>query len=39
MLICLAYSIGEEMSKEREEGDPTLEEAINTILKDKGKYS
>ena len=32
----LSYSIGEEMSKERGKGDPTLEEAINTILKDKG---
>ena len=32
----LSYSIGEEMSKEREEDDPTLEEAINTILKDRG---
>ena len=35
MLICLAYSIGEEMSKERGEEDPTLEEAIDTILKDR----
>ncbi len=32
----LSYSIGEEMSKERGEDDPTLEEAINTILKDRG---
>lgn len=32
----LSYSIGEEMSKERGEGDPTLEEAINTILTNKG---
>ena len=32
----LSYSIGEEMSKERGEEDPTLEEAINTILKDRG---
>ncbi len=31
----LSYSIGEEMSKERGEKDPTLEEAIDTILKDK----
>lgn len=31
----LSYSIGEEMSKERGEGDPTLEDAINTILKNK----
>lgn len=33
----LSFSIGEEMSKERGEGDPTLEEAINTILEDRGK--
>lgn len=31
----LTYSIGEEMSKERGGNDPSLEEAINTILKDK----
>ncbi|MFJ7932200.1 cell wall metabolism sensor histidine kinase WalK [Peribacillus sp. NPDC096448] len=30
----LTYSIGEEMEKERGEEDPTLEEAINAILKD-----
>ncbi|MFD4816135.1 cell wall metabolism sensor histidine kinase WalK [Peribacillus butanolivorans] len=30
----LTYSIGEEMEKERGEEDPTLEEAINTVLKD-----
>ena len=31
----LSYSIGEEMSKERGEDDPTLEESINTILRDR----
>jgi len=35
----LTYSIGEEMIKERGEDDPTLEEAINTILKDKDNTS
>ncbi|AZV45626.1 cell wall metabolism sensor histidine kinase WalK [Peribacillus asahii] len=35
----LTYSIGEEMIKERDEDDPTLEEAINTILKDKDNTS
>jgi two-component system, OmpR family, sensor histidine kinase VicK len=35
----LTYSIGEEMIREREEEDPTLEEAINTILKDKDNSS
>lgn len=35
----LTYSIGEEMTKEREEDDPTLTEAINTILADKGNLS
>lgn len=32
----LSVSIGEEMSKERGEGDPTLEESINMILRDRG---
>ena len=31
----LTYSIGEEMEKARGEEDPTLEEAINTVLKDR----
>ncbi|AXN38995.1 cell wall metabolism sensor histidine kinase WalK [Peribacillus butanolivorans] len=35
----LTYSIGEEMEKERGEEDPTLEEAINTILKDRDNSS
>lgn len=35
----LTYSIGEEMTKEREKDDPTLTEAINTILEDKGNLS
>ena len=35
----LTYSIGEEMIKERGKDDPTLEEAINTILKDKDTIS
>ena len=35
----LTYSIGEEMEKERGEDDPTLEEAINTILKDRDNAS
>ncbi|ASS94616.1 cell wall metabolism sensor histidine kinase WalK [Peribacillus simplex] len=35
----LTYSIGEEMEKERGEEDPTLEEAIDTILKDRDNSS
>ncbi|KON66732.1 histidine kinase [Peribacillus butanolivorans] len=35
----LTYSIGEEMEKERGEEDPTLEEAINTVLKDRDNSS
>ena len=35
----LTYSIGEEMEKERGEDDPPLEEAINTILKDRDNAS
>ena len=35
----LTYSISEEMVKERDDDDPTLEEAINTILKDRDKSS
>ncbi|WP_110928063.1 cell wall metabolism sensor histidine kinase WalK [Bacillus massiliglaciei] len=35
----LSYSIGEEMMKERTEDDPTLTEAISTILEDKDKQS
>ncbi|MDM5361524.1 two-component system sensor histidine kinase VicK [Peribacillus sp. B2I2] len=35
----LTYSIGEEMEKERGEEDPTLEEAIYTILKDRDNSS
>ncbi|MFE0505289.1 cell wall metabolism sensor histidine kinase WalK [Peribacillus butanolivorans] len=35
----LTYSIGEEMEKERGEEDPSLEEAINTILKDRDNSS
>ncbi|MED3688526.1 cell wall metabolism sensor histidine kinase WalK [Peribacillus butanolivorans] len=35
----LTYSIGEEIEKERGEEDPTLEEAINTILKDRDNSS
>ncbi|MCT4479792.1 cell wall metabolism sensor histidine kinase WalK [Peribacillus frigoritolerans] len=35
----LTYSIGEEMEKERGEEDPTLEEAIETILKDRDNSS
>ncbi|MGE7604301.1 cell wall metabolism sensor histidine kinase WalK [Peribacillus sp. NPDC097675] len=31
----LTYSIGEEMEKVRGEEDPTIEEAINTVLKDR----
>ncbi|MGG4268218.1 cell wall metabolism sensor histidine kinase WalK [Peribacillus simplex] len=35
----LTYSIGEEMEKERGEEDPTLEEAIDTILSDRDNFS
>ena len=35
----LTYSIGEEMEKERGEEDPTLEEAIDAILKDRDNSS
>lgn len=35
----LTYSIGEEMEKERGEEDPTLEDAINMILKDRDNSS
>ncbi|GAB6257643.1 MULTISPECIES: cell wall metabolism sensor histidine kinase WalK [Peribacillus] len=35
----LTYSIGEEMEKERGEEDPTLEEAIDTILRDRDNSS
>ncbi|AZV61934.1 cell wall metabolism sensor histidine kinase WalK [Peribacillus frigoritolerans] len=35
----LTYSIGEEMEKERGEEDPTLEEAIEAILKDRDNSS
>ncbi|CAH0124743.1 cell wall metabolism sensor histidine kinase WalK [Peribacillus simplex] len=35
----LTYSIGEEMEKERGEEDPTLEEAIDTILQDRDNSS
>lgn len=35
----LTYSVGEEMSKERGTEDPSLEEAINMILKDEGNSS
>ncbi|WP_285768078.1 cell wall metabolism sensor histidine kinase WalK [Peribacillus sp. SI8-4] len=35
----LTYSIGEEMEQERGEEDPTLEEAIETILKDRDNSS
>ncbi|MDQ0881282.1 two-component system sensor histidine kinase VicK [Peribacillus sp. V2I11] len=35
----LTYSIGEEMEKERGEEDPTLEEAIDSILKDRDNSS
>jgi two-component system, OmpR family, sensor histidine kinase VicK len=35
----LTYSIGEEMEKERGEEDPTLEEAIDMILKDRDNSS
>ncbi|WP_057914121.1 cell wall metabolism sensor histidine kinase WalK [Peribacillus muralis] len=35
----LTYSIGEEMEQERGEEDPTLEEAIDTILKDRDNSS
>ncbi|CAH0145970.1 cell wall metabolism sensor histidine kinase WalK [Peribacillus sp. Bi134] len=35
----LTYSIGEEMEKERGEEDPTLEEAIDTILTDRDNSS
>ncbi|MET1181628.1 cell wall metabolism sensor histidine kinase WalK [Peribacillus simplex] len=35
----LTYSIGEEIEKERGEEDPTLEEAIDTILKDRDNSS
>lgn len=35
----LTYSLGEQMSKDRDEEDPTLEEAINTILQDKDNTS
>lgn len=35
----LTYSIGEEMEKERGEEDPTLEEAIDAILRDRDNSS
>ncbi|MGE6377369.1 cell wall metabolism sensor histidine kinase WalK [Peribacillus muralis] len=35
----LTYSIGEEMEQERGEDDPTLEEAIDTILRDRDNSS
>ncbi|MCK1994696.1 cell wall metabolism sensor histidine kinase WalK [Peribacillus muralis] len=35
----LTYSIGEEMEQERGEEDPTLEEAIDTILRDRDNSS
>lgn len=35
----LSLRIGEEMSKERGEDDPILEDAINTILEDKGNIA
>ncbi|MET3318007.1 UNVERIFIED_ORG: two-component system sensor histidine kinase VicK [Peribacillus simplex] len=35
----LTYSIGEEMEKERGEEDPTLEEAVYTVLKDRDNSS